>query len=149
MLCFKHWCNRERQLPQGSLFHSIPNILEFFDTYWRRPCEFGFWFPKSVQIFHYPYQIQAFGTQVCRHFCIYILNNRAYNNTLNSICKRCSIFSYVRSASIVSSFIHNAHERINKKWTITCERHEGTEAFYRVDNLRKRVIYAYMKGHFR
>ena len=98
-----------------AFFHSRPNRLEFFDSYGRHPCEFGFSFPKSLQIFYNPYQIQAFGTQVCGHFCIYILYPRAHNYALNSICKRFSILPIVRSASIVSSFIRNAHERINKK----------------------------------
>ena len=149
LLCLKHWIYWERRVPLGSLFHSIPNRLEFFDGFGREPYEFGFSFPKSLQIFHNPYQIQAVGTQVCGHFCIYILYHRAHNYALNSICKRFSILPFVGSASIVSSFIRNAHERINKKWMITCERHEGIEAFYRADNLRKRVIYAYVKGLFR
>ena len=99
----------------NSFFQARPNRLEFYDSYGRQPCEFGFSFPKSLQIFHNPYQIQALGTQVCGHFCIYILYHRAHNYALNSICKRFSILPFVRSASIVSSFIRNAHERINKK----------------------------------
>ena len=51
-----------------AFFHSKQNPLEFFDSYPRRPCDFGFSFPKSLQIFHNPYQIQSFGTQVCGHF---------------------------------------------------------------------------------
>ena len=45
-----------------AFYHSRPNRLEFFKSYGRDPCEFGFSFPKSLQIFHNPYQIQAFGT---------------------------------------------------------------------------------------
>ena len=44
-----------------AFFHSRPNRLEFLDSDGRKPCEFGFSFPKSLQIFHNPYQIQAFG----------------------------------------------------------------------------------------
>ena len=96
-------------------FHSKPIRFEFFDSNGRQPCEFGFSFPTSLQIFQNPYQIQAFGTQVCCHFCIYILYHLAHHYALNSIYNRFSILLYVRSASIVSSFIRNAHERINKK----------------------------------
>ena len=40
--------------------NSRPTRLEFFDSYGREPCEFDFSFPKSLQIVHNPYQIQAF-----------------------------------------------------------------------------------------
>ena len=82
-------------LPLGCLFHSRPNRLESFDSSRRGPCEFRFSFQKSLQIFHNPYQIQAFGTQVCGHFCIFILYHRAHNNALNSICKKFSSLPYV------------------------------------------------------
>ena len=95
-------------------FFTRDQIHRIFDSNGSEPCEFGFSFPKSLQIFHNPYQIQALGTQLCGHFCIFILHHRAHNYALNAICKRFSILPSVRSDSIVSSFIRNSQGRINK-----------------------------------
>ena len=48
----------------GTFSHSWPNPFEFFDSKVRQPCEISVSFPKSHHIFHNPYQILAFGTQV-------------------------------------------------------------------------------------
>ena len=75
--CGSHWV---------AFFTQDQIVLNFFDIYGRQPCEFGFSFPKSLQIFHNPYQIQALGTWVCGHFCV-------YTHSLSSSAQLCIEFN--------------------------------------------------------
>ena len=138
-------CNVSKMYPTGKggtnwviFSQSRQYWLQFLDRYGREPYEFGFRFPKCLLIFHNRYQIQAFWTHVCGHFCIFIVYHRAHNYSLHSICKKFSTLPYFVSASIVSSIIHKFEERINMKWMMKCERHEGNKGLLLGGHIEKK-----------
>ena len=97
-----------------AFFHPLPNKLEFFDSYGRPPQEFGYTFPKSIQISHNKFQIQGLGSQVCGHFSIFFLYHRSQNYTMYSIIKKFQSLPFSRSASLVYSFVQKVNTRLNK-----------------------------------
>jgi hypothetical protein len=62
-----------------------PRQLEFFDSFGMHPSIYGFNLEAKV---HYnEHQIQSFTSDVCGHYCIFFLYQRARSLDLVSICK--------------------------------------------------------------
>ena len=119
LLWLKHWSFWERRVPCVAFIHFRPNRLAFFDSDGRQPWEFVFFIPKCLQIFHNSYQGQAFGTQVCGHFCIFILDHRAHNYSLHSKYKKFTTLPYARQLQLLLHLFTNSSKELTRNEWLT------------------------------
>ena len=93
-------------------YYPTPDKLEFFDSFAKLPKEYGYDFPKTIQIQHNKIQVQGRRSTVCGQLSIYFLYHRAQGFPMNDIIRNLRAVSFADSEKHVYSFVQRVMQRI-------------------------------------